>query len=79
MKVQEGEFIMYAECESTDDMMLLANVRYEQGWRFLTKPFPSRYELIDTGEETTVGQPTVWTLVMHRFPAPVSESADSAT
>jgi hypothetical protein len=66
MLVNEGQHILYAECVSDDDLIWLANIKYHAGWEFVCKPFPSRYGMVDSGEETTLAVPTVWTLIMHR-------------
>lgn len=68
MKIQEGEHILYAECSSHEQAIMLANMKFHQGWEVVVMPWPTAFEEVDRGEETTFPVPTVWSLLMHRKP-----------
>ena len=66
MKIEEGAHILYAECSSHEQAVMLANVKFHQGWEVVIMPFPTVFEQFETGEETSIPVATVWSLLMHR-------------
>lgn len=67
MKIQEGQYILYAECSSHEEAIMLANVKFHQGWKVVVMPFPTSFELVDSGEEVTIPVPVVWSFIMYRY------------
>lgn len=66
MTVRESSHLLIAEMESASDVYMLMNFKLHMGWEVLTLPFPTNFELVDSGEETTEAQPRTWCVILHR-------------
>ena len=66
MIVQEGTHLLYVEMESPSDLHTLMNFKLCMGWEILTLPFPTNFEMVDSGEETTEAHPRTWCVILHR-------------
>jgi hypothetical protein len=66
VNVIEGKYILYAEAPSLEHATLFVTAKYYDGWDVVCMPFPSKFDQIDDGEETTAFMPKVWSVVMHR-------------
>ena len=68
MTLTEGPHLLFAEVDTEYDALMLLNLKLHMGWEILSLPFPTNYELVDSGEETTEAHPRTWCIIMHRKP-----------
>jgi hypothetical protein len=63
--IYDGEHIFYAEVDTFEEAVMCIEYKMLAGWHIACMPFPSRYGLVDLGEETTAIQPSKWTVLLH--------------
>lgn len=65
---KEGRYILFAELDNREDAALYMSFKLLTGWEIVSLPFPSNFEMVDSGEETTEAHPRTWCVIMHRRP-----------
>lgn len=76
---REGQYILFAELSTREDAALYMSFKLLTGWEIVSLPFPSNFETVDSGEETTEAHPRTWCVIMHRRPQtnPITNEAST--